>query len=460
MSDFQPFEKKMRDEGLPPLAIETFRHYYELLVAGASGLMPESEIEPASSVAEYDDVCEFESAGRKALGQTVLIKLNGGLATSMGMTRAKSLIPVRDGLSFLDVIARQVQGLRRSVEGTLPLLLMNSFRTRDDSLAALASHRLEVEGIPLDFVQHKIPRIASTDFSVLEWPTAPHNEWCPPGHGDIYTALVTSGVLDALRSAGRRYAFVSNADNLGATLDLGILGWVATENVPFAMEVTDRTSADRKGGHLASRRSDGQLILRESAQCPEGDVASFQDIERHRLFNTNNIWLDLDALAKMLEARDHVLGLPMIRNDKRADPLDAMSPLGIQLETAMGAAIGVFEGARALRVPRTRFAPVKTTNDLLVVMSDAYELTSDSRVVRASDASEGLVVDLDPAYFARIDQFDARFPRGVPSLRECTSLRVRGDVRFARGVRLVGDVEIVHEGPEQLEIGAGQQLGG
>ena len=460
MTDFAPFEQKMRSEGLPALAIDTFRHYFELLVGGDSGLVPEADIEPAREVPDLASLSQYEVAGRAALARAVVIKLNGGLATSMGMTRAKSLLPVKGGHSFLDIIARQIKYLRAEADCALPLLLMNSFRTRDDSLAALAPHDLELPGLPLDFVQHKIPRIASDGMVPVAWPKAPEHEWCPPGHGDIYTALVTSGALDALRAAGHRYAFVANADNLGATLDLTILGWMASESVPFAMEVTDRTRADRKGGHLAIRRGDGQLVLRELAQCPPADVDAFQDVATHRYFNTNNLWLDLDALDATLRARDHVLGLPMIQNEKRADPLDDSSPKCIQLETAMGAAIASFAGARALRVPRTRFAPVKTTSDLLVVMSDAYELTPDERIVRAEGVAQDLVVELDDAFYKRIDQFEERFASGAPSLRACHSLAVRGDVRFGAGVELRGDVRIRNEASTPLTIGDGERIEG
>ncbi len=151
------------------------------------------------------------------------------------------------------------------------------------------------------------------------------------------------------------------------------------------MEVTDRTEADRKGGHLAQRREDGRLVLRETAQTPEEDLEALQDINRHRYVNTNNLWVDLRALDAAMRERDGVLGLPMIRNEKTVDPSDKSSPAVYQIETAMGAAIEVFEGARALRVPRTRFAPVKTTDDLLALRSDAYELTDDARVVLAGE---------------------------------------------------------------------------
>ena len=184
---------------------------------------------------------------------------------------------------------------------------------------------------------------------------------------------------------------MANSDNLGAVLDPRILAWLRAEQIPFLMEVTDRTEADRKGGHLAKRRSDGRLVLRETAQTPEEDLEALQDITRHRYVNTNNLWVDLRALDAAMRERDGVLGLPMIRNEKTVDPTDKSSPAVYQIETAMGAAIEVFEGARALRVPRTRFAPVKTTDDLLALRSDAYELTDDARVVLAGGREDGAV---------------------------------------------------------------------
>ena len=100
-------------------------------------------------------------------------------------------------------------------------------------------------------------------------------------------------MLDTLLANGYEVAFVSNADNLGAELDPLPLGYFVSERLPFLMEVADRTAADRKGGHLARRKSDGRLALRESAQCPDEDTDAFQDVDRHRYFNTNNLWINL-----------------------------------------------------------------------------------------------------------------------------------------------------------------------
>jgi UTP--glucose-1-phosphate uridylyltransferase len=266
-------------------------------------------------------------------------------------------------------------------------------------------------------------------------------------------------MLDELLDKGYEYAFVSNADNLGATLDERILGWFARERLPFAMEVADRTEADRKGGHLARRR-DGGLVLREIAQTPDDAVDAFQDTARHRFFNTNTLWVNLRALASLMEERGGVLGLPMIVNRKTVDPSDASSPKVIQLESAMGAAVDVFDGAAALRVPRERFAPVKTTNDLLVVRSDAYVLTEDARVVVSPERRlSGLpLVDLDSEHFKLLGDFDARFPEGPPSLVECQRLTVKGDVRFGAHVVVRGSVTVEQEGDEQLAIPEGADL--
>src|SRR4051795_12779607 len=282
MDGLEACVEKMEREGVARAAIDTFKHYYEQLREGETGMLPEAEIEPVEEVQDLEDLPEADPP----LDEAIVLKLNGGLGTSMGMTRAKSLIEAKDGLSFLDVVARQVLELRERTSARLPLVLMNSFYTHDDSLEALAAHEGLESDVPPDFVQNKEPKIRADDLQPIEWPDDPSLEWCPPGHGDLYTALLTSGMLDDLLDRGYRYAFVSNSDNLGAVLEPRILAWMAREEIPFVMEVTRRTEMDRKGGHIAERRGDG-LVLRESAQTPDEDQAAFEDVQRHRFFNTN-----------------------------------------------------------------------------------------------------------------------------------------------------------------------------
>ena len=458
MSSLDEALEKMRADGAPDIAVDTFAHYYEQLAAGETGTLAESDIEPVDSVPDADDLPGPGDDVEAVLDRTVAIRLNGGLGTSMGMTRAKSLLEAKDGLSFLDVIARQIESLRERSGARLPLVLMDSFATRDDSLRALERYPGLSADLPPDFVQGRVPKIAADDLTPVSWPADPDLEWNPPGHGDLYTSIVTSGMLATLLDQGYEYAFVANSDNLGATLEPRILAWFAREGLPFAMEVADRTEADRKGGHIA-RRPGGGLVLREVAQTPDDDIDSFQDVRRHRYFNTNTLWVNLRTLARVMEERGNVLGLPMIVNRKTVDPSDAGSPAVFQLETAMGAAIDVFEGAAALRVPRTRMAPVKTTNDLLVIRSDAYVLHDDGRVELAPER-EGSVpfVDLDGDFFKLLRDFDARFAHGPPSLVQAERLEVEGDVAFGRDVVVRGSVRVVNDGDEQMRIEDGAVL--
>ena len=458
---FAPFALKMAQAGLPQLVIDNFRHAYAHLFAGGTGYISGSEAQPVSGLHRYAELpAAMEQVGSMALDKIVICKLNGGLGTGMGLDGPKSLLPVKEGLTFLDITAQQVLHVRREQGARLPLLLMNSFATRAASLAALAVYPDFKQNLPLDFVQNKAPKVAKDGLAPVIWPADPDKEWCPPGHGDIYPALVITGLLDQMMNAGYEYLFVSNADNLGAVLDTRILGFFATSGVPFLMEVAERTLADSKGGHLA-RRPDGQLILRESAQCPPNEEADFQDIERYGYFNTNNLWIHLHSLHKALHHTHGVLDLPLIRNEKPVDPTQPESPRVYQLETAMGSAISIFGGAQALVVPRGRFAPVKKNSDLLVLWSDAFTLTDDFHMVLAPER-QGVapVVRLDDRTYGLIADMRLRFPHGAPSLLRCRTLTVMGDVRFGRGVVVVGDVELKAAPGEVLEISDGAHLEG
>jgi adenosylhomocysteinase len=433
-------EEKLRAAGIGDAAVATFARQLARLRAGEQGTLAESDIEPVESLPDADELPQpaAQDAAR-ALSHTVVIKLNGGLGTSMGMTGPKSLLEVKDGMTFLDIVARQVIDLRERAGVGLPLVLMNSFATSDASTMALATHPGLAQDVENEFIQNRVPKLSADTLEPVAWPADPDLEWAPPGHGDLYVSLVTSGMLATLLHHGYHYAFVSNADNLGATLDERILSWFAESGAPFAMEVADRTAADRKGGHLARRRDDGHLVLREIAQTPEADLGFFQDTTRHRFFNTNSLWLDLRALDETMRAG--TLDLPLIVNRKTVDPKDPSSPPVIQMETAMGAAIGVLDGAAALRVPRTRFAPVKTTDDLLALRSDAYVIADGGRV-QLDPSRSGTPPDvvLDPSYFKLVHDFEARFADGPPSLIRCDRLEVRGDVSFGAGVTVRGTV--------------------
>ncbi len=452
--------RKMREAGLSGAACASFERAWRQAVSGDAGLIPEAAIEPAEGIPAMADVATG-SAEASLFDQLCVIKLNGGLGTSMGLEKAKSLIPVKDGLTFLDFIARQILWLRQRHGTAGPrFLLMDSFSTSADTLGHLGKYPGLGRGAPLEFLQNKVPKLRSTDFAPVEWPRDPQLEWCPPGHGDLYPSLLGSGWLDRLAADGIEYLFVSNSDNLGATADAGLLGYFAGSGLSFLMEVAERTPSDRKGGHLARRKADGRFVLREVAQCPESDADAFQDIARHRYFNTNTLWLRVSDLRAALDEHGGALPLPLIKNTKTVDPRDASSEKVFQLETAMGAAIECFAKSGAVLVPRTRFAPVKTTSDLLALRSDAFRVTADERVELVPDCG-GVPpeVVLDDRYYKTLAGLEEGFGSGAPSLSRCRRLSVAGPWQFKAGVVCEGTVEFRNAGAGQVVADAGHYDG-
>jgi UTP--glucose-1-phosphate uridylyltransferase len=441
----------MENAGLHPVVIDTFTYYYKKVVSGETGLISDRDIGPVSSdeVEDANHIQEYAKAGHEVSSNAVMIKLNGGLGTSMGLTKAKSLLKVKNDKTFLEIILKQAK--RCGVK----LAFMNSFSTHHDTLTALS--RIKPLDSPILFLQNKFPKIDQDNLGPATWPKNPDLEWNPPGHGDIYSAIYTSGMLKILLKKGIEYAFISNSDNLGATMDESLLSYFAENRFPFMMEVAPRTPSDVKGGHIARHRN-GRLILRESAQCPQDEMDAFKDIKRYRFFNTNNIWINLKALEKLIEKRGTV-NLPMIRNPKTLDPRDGNSPKVFQIETAMGAAVSLFEGAAAIRVPTSRFFPVKKCNDLLAIRSDRFVFSKENNLIsNPKIGSQTIAIDLDQKYYGKIDLFDERFVDGIPCLIDCESLTIDGDVRFEKNITIKGRVEIKNIGKSQAVIREGMDV--
>lgn len=447
------FISKMEKEKLPPVVIDTFSYYYKKILAGETGLVFDKDIRPVdpNEIEDFNNIKDFAPAGRNVLKNAVIITLNGGLGTSMGLTTAKSLLEVKNGKTFLEIILNQAEQLG------VKLALMNSFSTHEDTISAIS--KLNPIDFPLLFLQHKFPKILREGFGPALWPDNTELEWNPPGHGDIYTALYTSGTLQNLIDDKIIFAFISNSDNLGATMDESLLGYFSENKLPFMMEVAERTPADLKGGHLARHRN-GRFILRESAQCPNDELNAFRDIGCYGFFNTNNIWINLIYFKDLIE-KNKIIRLPMMCNPKRLDPRNEESPAVYQVETAMGAAISLFEGAAAIKVPRSRFFPVKKCNDLLAVRSDCFPLTKENNLtLNPKRKSDTIKINLDPKYYGKIDLFDERFTEGVPSLVDCESLTIEGDVRFEKNILIKGKVKIKNNNISQAVIKEGTILEG
>ena len=436
MFHLESFKEKMRVAGVNEKTIKVFSHYYIQFLNGEKGKLSKNDIltPDDKQIIYYEDIGErsFEN-----LKKIAIIKLNGGLGTSMGLSKAKSLLPVKGNDTFLDIIVKQTLIIREKYKIELPLIFMNSFNTSDDTLDFLKKYpEIIISDLPLHFIQNMFPKVRKDDYKPLDCQIDTAN-WNPPGHGDIYNALSGCGLLQKLLDKGIEYVFVSNCDNLGAIVDNKILDKIVEDNIDFAMEVCCRTEMDKKGGHLA-QKIDGKLILREVAQCPEDEIDEFQNIEIYKFFNTNNLWINLKALKQKLLEYDGVLPLPLILNEKKVGVRS--SEFGVQnseiqvyqFETAMGAAISVFDNSKAICVPRNRFLPVKKNQDLLLLWSDSYELNDDYVIVK-KDGAKDTILDLNNEFYGSIDQLKEACENGVPSLYDCDSLTIKGYVKFERG---------------------------
>ena len=420
----EKLRKRMEEGGCTPAQAERFAKRVEAFLDKRGGAIPESEIRPVETLAALDEL----PARPELLEQAVILKLNGGLGTSMGLTGPKGLLEVKDGADFYAILLQQLDAFAKRDGFRPPLVFMNSFSTEEATTSRLRELGFS-QKLPWSFLQSQVPKIHD-DGRPAE--VEEKYAWCPPGHGDLYASLLDSGLRDQLLERGYRYLFVSNIDNLGAVLDSRPLAYMEEHRIPFLMEVTRRGEDDRKGGHLAHTHN-GALLLREVAQCPAEDLSHFQDISKHRFFNTNNLWVDLRAIE------ENWTELPLIVNRKPVIPHDEDSPKVIQLESAMGAAIGTVKGAGAIEVGRDRFFPVKTTNDLFALRSDLYRL-NDAKVLEPT-VDKPTAIDLDPEHYKMMGEFDA-LVQGAPSLRECTRLKVRGPVIFCHDDVLQGDVEL------------------
>eukprot|EP00184_Porphyridium_aerugineum_P008383 CAMPEP_0184691276 /NCGR_PEP_ID=MMETSP0313-20130426/169_1 /TAXON_ID=2792 /ORGANISM="Porphyridium aerugineum, Strain SAG 1380-2" /LENGTH=495 /DNA_ID=CAMNT_0027148955 /DNA_START=207 /DNA_END=1694 /DNA_ORIENTATION=- len=389
----------------------------------------------SSMLRPYNELPEpNEQENHFLLSKLVVCKLNGGLGTSMGCKGPKSVIEVRGDTTFLDLTVQQVETLNKTYPGAdVPLLLMNSFNTDEDTAKIVTKYSAASVNV-FTFNQSRYPRILKETLEPLPMTHSKPDEedWYPPGHGDVYEALTNSGLVDTLLAQGKEYIFVSNVDNLGAVVDTRILKMLVDSQSEYCMELTDKTRADIKGGTLISYEGKSQLL--EVAQVPKGYMEEFKSVKKFKVFNTNNIWISLRAIKRVMQKG---LELDIIENGK-----EVRGQKVIQLETAIGAAIGYFERACGVNVPRSRFLPVKTTSDLFLIQSNLYKLKSGCLVMNpARMFSSTPVVKLGPE-FKKVQGYDARFA-SIPDIIELDHLTVTGDVYFGKGVVLKGTVIIV-----------------
>lgn len=459
LANLRFFEEKMQAAGVDSVAQQFFAQAYLSLNKNEDqGYIDESSLAHIDKLPCIDSIAETK-VDISLLNELVVIKLNGGLGTSMGLDKPKSFLSIKEDKSFLDLALEQIIKQRETYNVDVQFLLLNSFNSSQMTLDYLRKYKLpELEqlGVSADDVellQNQVPRIDVSTGQPANYPTNPKLEWNPPGHGDIYTKLYSSGKLESLLKQGKRYAFISNMDNLGAVFDPSILNYMQTQKLAFLMEVCQRSTADKKGGHLAKLKENGQWVLRERAQCLTKDMKDFEDIDRYQYFNTNNLWVNLEVLYDLLVENKGILPLPLIQNEKQLDSRNADSPRVLQLETAMGSALSCFpaEQVGLLKVSRGRFMPVKTINDWLLVRSDAYSLNDES-TLHLVTKNKAPLVDLGSDYKYLHDMDELGF---IPSLKGADQFKLQKQFTFREGVVIKGNVSFINQSSQPAIIEAG-----
>ncbi|QPJ63550.1 MAG: UTP--glucose-1-phosphate uridylyltransferase [Candidatus Nitronauta litoralis] len=424
-------KKALSELGMPKQALDQYLRLYGKFLSGPSLVQDWSAVctPDSSHLFPYENL-EDPDAGKSTElhKKLVVLKLNGGLGTSMGCQGPKSAIVVKNGKSFLELIGDQVRHLQS--KASVALSLMNSFYTHDETLKLVESF---FSKIPLTcFQQNRFPRIDEKSLLPLQLESFGENTWYPPGHGDLYCCIEEQGLLDGWLDEGKEVLFVSNADNLGAAVDEKILNHIVKNNIPFLMELTPKTTADLKGGTVY--QDQGRLKLLELGNVPPEHVKEFQGMEKFKVFNTNNIWIHLPSLKKRLN--EGLMDLPIIANRKTIQGEKV-----IQLETAVGAGLECFKDSVGLVVSRSRFAPVKTTSDLLRVQSDIYIEREGNLELNPERCLEGLPeVSLNGPLEDTRD-FEKRIPV-IPGMLELKRLEIEGDVIFKGRATLQGVVQL------------------
>ena len=379
--------------------------------------------------------------GLANLHECAIVKLNGGRSTTMGGQVPKCMVTAKDGKNFLEIVMGQIMAANDRYGVEMPLVLMNSFFTDHVTEKIVGTTPL----IVMNFIQNEYPRIQEKSLFPLD--TGTDTDWCPAGHGDFFASIDGSGLLDDLLELGIRYVFISNIDNLAAEISPLILGRMLEGGHDFLMEVTRKTESDVKGGSPVFHNK--LLSLLEIAQVPEEHLHDFQDINVFRYFNTNNLWVDLDAVKE--KRRADKLRLPIILNRKHIADTDV-----IQIETAMGAAMHSFSAPGLIEVPRTRFAPVKKLSDLFLLQSDSYVMNA---------ACQLSVNPLRPGHLSVLPKvaFHSGFPQdnelensfAAPqtiSMLQADSLSVSGNVFFEEGIQIKGKVVIANDDAKKMII--------
>lgn len=419
--------------------LESFKKLFERYLQTKDQKIDWDKITNADDlIIDYHEHKISKETKTEMLNKLAVIKLNGGLGTTMGLTGPKSKIEVRDGNNFIDLVIKQIKHFNCKYESSVPLILMNSFNTQKETEKMIkGSKNITIK----TFNQFKYPKISVN----TKLPITGDKSFYPPGHGNLYEVLYQTKLLDELINEGKEYLFISNIDNLSSTIDLNILRILDKGKADFIMEVTDKTTADIKGGTLVKYNDVLRLI--EVAMVPQDHVKEF--IKKFKVFNTNSLWINLKSLKEVVTK----LKLDIIQNRKVVDGQTV-----IQLETAVGSAIQYFKNPIGLKVSRERFSPVKSCSDLFLVESNLYK-TDKGTLVR----NEKRLISGNPTVkfigrnFNNFEKYKKTF-LDIPDIIDLDFLVLSGTISFGRKIVLKGTVVIIAPEGSKIDIPDGTIL--
>lgn len=318
---------------------------------------------------QYEDLINYDQLVESNcdFSKIAIVKLNGGLGTTMKCVGPKAIVKVKDDLSFLEIIINQIRVLNKKHNCQVPLILMNSYNTDSDPVMNKIIEDCQDIKI-LRFNQSKIPRIDVKSGKAMNLIKEDKTSYCPPGTGDFYESLLYSDIYPELIKMNIKHLFVSNIDNLNATPCPKLVKYLQNNsNLEFGIEVTPKTELDVKGGTFIDYL--GKTKLLELAMVPKEHLNEFYSIEKFKTFNTNNIWLNLERLATTYK-------LDLLKNYKTVNDNRVM-----QIESVIGSAINNFDKTVIFMVGRDRYKPVKKIEDLERIKNE-YSLNDDFILIK------------------------------------------------------------------------------
>ncbi|KAG0582020.1 hypothetical protein KC19_3G027000 [Ceratodon purpureus] len=398
------------------------------------------------------------------LHKLIVVKLCGTLGRSLGTTQPKSLVEIHSEQSFVDLAVQQIEVLNVKYNAKVLLVLATSDNT--DRAVKQAVKKYSASDVDIIvFNQTEYPREV--------WPVTPklgEDGGYLTNNGDLFAAFSFSGKLDELLALGKEYLFISNCDNLGATVDLNMLNNLSENQCDYCMEVTPKNGTDAENGAYVSSEGNIELLEFEEVSRSQNEKSRSGDV---KVVNTNSTWVNLKAVKRLAE----IEALDIYCSSKGAGEGENIT---FQLQTSSGAPlyslqvngeifenlpiegnsdlllVQFFDGSVAVEVPRTRFHPIRDTSDLLLFRSDLYTVREGvvcPNPLRLSDVNP--TIELEGLKLRKMQYFTERL-KHIPSLLELSSLRVIGDVWFGSDVILQGKVVIWAKKDERIDIPDGE----